>query len=127
MVALIERKREVVISGHAIAPQGTVMFETKKLITVALVIEWETGVVLNAEATFMTRLCNDFFKEIVIGKNFVEDYEQIKYQVQRDLHVDSKKALLKALSVANERYKSLWIKEFTQDEQIDVAEVVQNS
>jgi len=127
MFAVIESKRKVVISGHAIAPQGTVLFETKKLITVALVIEWETGVVLNAEATFMTRLCNDFFKEIVIGKNFVEDYEQIKYQVQRDLHVDSKKALLKALSVANERYKSLWIKEFTQDEQLDVALVIQSS
>jgi len=47
--------------------------------------------------------------------------------VQRDLHVDSKKALLKALSVANERYKSLWIKEFTQDEQLDVALVIQSS
>lgn len=122
-----EGKRKVVISGHAIAPQGTVLFETKKLITIALVIEWETGIILNAEATFITRLCNDFFKEIVIGKSLVEDYEQIKDQVQRDLHVDTKKALLKALSVANERYKSLWIKEFTQDEQIDVAAVIQNS
>jgi len=89
-----EGKRKVVITGHAIAPQGTVMFETKKLITVALEIEWETGIILNAESTFMTNLCNQFFREIVIGKNFTEDYEQIKEQVVRDIHIDSKKALL---------------------------------
>ena len=123
-----EGKRKVVITGHAIAPQGTVMFETKKLITVALEIEWETGIILNAESTFMTNLCNQFFREIVIGKNFTEDYEQIKEQVVRDIHIDSKKALLKALSVANERYKSLWIKEFTQEQEtLEVAAVFQQS
>jgi len=107
-------RRRVVVSGHAIAPQGTVLYETKKMITMVLEIDWETGIILNAETTFMTSLCNNFFKEIVLGKNIPDDIDMIKERVQRDMNVDSKKALLKAFSVVSERFQLAKMNEFAQ-------------
>lgn len=110
----MDDNRRVIISGHAIAPQGTVLYETKKLITVVLELDWESGTILDAETTFMTALCNDFFNSLIVNKKLPDQFEQIRDQIQRDMHVDSKKALIKALSVVNERFQLLKINEFAQ-------------
>jgi len=113
IIANNDNKRRIIISGHAVAPQGTVLYETKKLITVVLEIDWESGEVLDAETTFMTSLANNFFRQLIVGKNLVEDYHKIKELIQRNMHVDTKRALLKALSVIHERYNMLRINEFS--------------
>jgi len=105
-------RRTVVVSGHAIAPQGTVLYENNRMITVVLELDWETGIIINAETTFMTAICNNYFKEILLGKNLLDDIDMIKERIQRDINVDSKKALLKALSVVSERFQILRINEF---------------
>ncbi|HHV65385.1 MAG TPA: DUF3870 domain-containing protein [Peptococcaceae bacterium] len=114
MISMNENtKRRVIVSGHAVAPQGTVLYETKKLITVVLEIDWETGIVLDAETTFMTSLSNTFLKEIIVGRKLPEDFDTIKDLIQRDVILDSRKALIKALSVVNSRFQLLKMNEFS--------------
>jgi len=108
-----EFRRKVIVSGHAIAPKGTVLYERNKLITVALEIEWETGIVLNAETTFITSVCNEFIKKLIIGKSILTDYDYVRKEIINNFNVDSKKSLLKALSIVLERFQQLQLNERT--------------
>lgn len=102
-----EFRRKVIVSGHAIAPKGTVLYERNKLVTVALEIDWETGIVLNAETTFITSICNDFIKRLIIGKSILTDYDYVRKEINDNFNVDSKKSLIKALSIVLERFQQL--------------------
>lgn len=113
-----EPKRKIIVSGHAIAPKGTVLYERNKLITVVLELDWETGTVLDAETTFMTKLANDFLKKSIIGKSIMTDFDSIRNQINDNINVDSKKSLLKALSIIIERFHQLRRNEHFQAMQI---------
>ncbi|MDA8228074.1 MAG: DUF3870 domain-containing protein [Desulfitobacterium hafniense] len=104
---MLGQRKTLVVTGHAVAPKGTVLHERNKLMTVALELDWESGEILDADTTFITRLCKDYLKNLLQGKKILLDQDNIRNQIETTFHVDSQKALLKALGVATERYRSL--------------------
>ncbi|WP_083476569.1 DUF3870 domain-containing protein [Moorella stamsii] len=96
-------RRKVIVTGHAMAPKGTVLYERNKLISVAVEIDWESGEILNVDSTFATSLCNNFLRYLLVGKNILEK-DKIRKEIEDNFLVTSQKSLLKALEMVRERY-----------------------
>lgn len=104
-------RRKIIVTGHAMAPKGTVLYERNKLISIAVEIDWESGEILNVDSTFATALCNDFLRYLLVGKNLLKEEDKIIKEIENNFIVTSQKSLLKALEIAGERYRLLRTKQ----------------
>lgn len=98
-------KKHILVTGFAQLPKGTPLTEMQKIFACSLVIDRTDGTIVDASFTFLMELTENFLKQLVIGKKFPEDWEEIQYQINDQYLVHTQGAVIQALRVAFERYQ----------------------
>lgn len=99
-------KNKVFISGYAKLPTGITASELYKVIVVGLLIEKDSGRIVDAECSLVTDLAKQMFKEITVNKN-INDIESIEKVFVECYYGSAKKAVISALKTCYEKYNQI--------------------
>jgi hypothetical protein len=94
---------KVFVTGYARLPQGITATELYKVVGVGLTISKQSGVILDADCSLVTRTGKEFFKETVKGHN-INEIELIVKQFERNYLGHAKRAIITALRTAHKRF-----------------------
>ena len=97
---------EIFVTGYAKLPKGITAAEFYKVIAVGLIIDRQTGTILDGDCSLVTRVAKEFFRELVVGKN-IDNYEEIHSLFMKKYYGSAKKALISALKICSEKYKQI--------------------
>lgn len=92
-------------TGHAKLPSGSALYEFLKIISCALIIHLETGKVLNASFTTLSPMTGAYVSSLLIGWSVHEGMEVLEQKFDKHCYITSKKAFLKAIEIACQKYK----------------------
>jgi len=96
----------IFISGYAKLPKGITASELYGVIVVGLLINRNTGEILDAEASLVTDVARTFFKNHLIGEN-INNIDFIE-KTFRDCYFGSaRKAIISALRTCYEKYSQV--------------------
>lgn len=77
------------------------------MLFVGFVIDKKTDIIVDVEATMALQLSNKFIKSLLIGKNFVKDYDEIIKAFETRYLGKSQKALILAYKDALKKYENI--------------------
>lgn len=100
----IEPLNTVLVTAYAKAPQGSSMYEIYKHAGVVLEIEKTTHKIVDAEVTFITKLAQKYFENLVIGYNFTSDLAPLIEHIEKHYLAPSSNSVIVALKAAQKRY-----------------------
>jgi hypothetical protein len=96
-------KNQVFVTGYAKLPQGITASEMYSVICIGILVERESGIILDAECSLVTNLARRVFKELVLGKD-LREIDDIEVDFVEVYHGSAKKALISALRTCHEKY-----------------------
>lgn len=94
-------------AGHAQLPGGSDLHEEYKYLSIHMVIDIETGTVLDSAISTYNQMHSDFFSEILRDKSLDNDLEMILMQIEKTVHTPTKRALITAIQVLFNRYRDV--------------------
>lgn len=97
---------KVFVSGYAKLPSGITASELYKIIVVGLVVDRETGLIIDGECSLVTGIAKRFFSDIVVNKN-LNNIEEIEQEFIDVYYGSAKKALISAMKTCYERYNQI--------------------
>lgn len=103
---MIILKNEVFVTGYAKLPQGITASELYTVICVGLLVDKETGIILDAECSLVTSLARRIFKELVVNHN-LKDIEEIEAGFIKHYYGSAKKALVSAMRTCHEKFNQI--------------------
>jgi len=98
--------KKVFVTGYAKLPQGITAREMYTVICVGMLVDKESGEVVDAECSLVTSLAKRVFHELVVGKN-INDVDAIEKGFVECYYGSAKKALISALRTCHEKYKQI--------------------
>lgn len=102
---LVNKDEEILITGYAKLPKGITASEMYGgIIAVGLVVNRESGEIIDSDCTLITRVAKDFVNKIVIGRN-LNNLEAIEENLQNNYLGSAKKAIISALRICQEKYR----------------------
>jgi hypothetical protein len=99
---------EIFVTGYAKLPKGITATELYHVIAVGLIVDKETGIIVDADCSLVTRVAKEFFKELVVGQN-LNDCQELHALFKDKYYGSAKKALLSALKTCNEKFKQITV------------------
>lgn len=96
----------VLFSGYAKLPAGITASEIYKLIGIIVVVDINTGVVLEADCTLATALARKHVSEAIVGYNLNEGCDHLQQILERVYQGSAKKAVATALRIIYDKYRS---------------------
>jgi hypothetical protein len=96
-------KNQVFVTGYAKLPQGITASELYHVICIGLLVERDTGIIVDAECSLVTNLARRVFKELVLNKN-LRKINDIEKEFSEVYYGSAKKALISALKTCHEKY-----------------------
>ena len=72
---------EILITGYAKLPQGITAQELYSVIAVGLVVEKNSGVIIDSDCSLATQLAKNFVKKILVGSS-LNDIDNIEKKNQ---------------------------------------------
>ncbi len=110
--------RDVVFfTGYAKLPRGITASELFEVVGVGMEIDVRTGTIVDAECTLATRLGRRFFRRLVVGRNIDTGLTALIGEIERRYQGSAQKAIITALKIICEKYRSYRAKEGTVTEQ----------
>jgi len=97
---------EIFVTGYAKLPKGITATELYSVVAVGLIVNKETGVIIDADCSLVTRVAKNFFNKLVVGKN-IKDYDTIYEDFKQHYYGSAKKALISAMKTCHEKYKQI--------------------
>ncbi|GAB6085586.1 DUF3870 domain-containing protein [Alkaliphilus crotonatoxidans] len=97
---------EIFISGYAKLPGGTTAEELYKVVAVGFLIDKNTGKILDADCSLVTRVAKDHVRRILVGKNILE-FEEIEKAFNEYYFGSVKKALISSTKRCHEKFKMI--------------------
>lgn len=85
-------KKTVFISGYAKPPEGTTIKEVYKVICIGLLLDGESGKIIDADCTLETTTARDVVKDILIDKN-INNLDEIIQEIKTRYWGHAKKLL----------------------------------
>jgi|tagenome__1003787_1003787.scaffolds.fasta_scaffold16267967_1 hypothetical protein len=95
----------VLITGFAQLPKGTTLSERYKTITAVLVINVDTGIIEDAEFTFLADLTNYYLTSLVRGYDLKNGINPLIDILRSRLLIPSQGAVIQSIKSAWDRYK----------------------
>lgn len=92
----------VFITGYAKLPNGITAQELYSVVAVGLLVDINTGIIVEADCTLVTATAKRFFKENLLGVD-VTNYDDIEKLFNSRYYGSAKKALLSALRICGEK------------------------
>lgn len=99
-------KNEVFVTGYAKLPQGITASELYTVICVGLLVDRESGVILDAECSLVTSLAKRVFKTLVVDQN-IREIELIEKKFVDHYFGSAKKALISAMRTCHEKFSQI--------------------
>lgn len=96
-----------IVSGSAMLPKGTGVSEDRKYISVVWEVDWEKGIILNAEFNTLTSLLGGWLAKLLKGYDLGQGIDPLFNQIEERCHIVSQRAFIKALEAAYQRYMDL--------------------
>lgn len=100
--------KTIFIGGYAKLPAGITASEIYKVVGVGLVVNPETGIIVDADCTLATRTGRSFVAELLMGRKLAEDLDFIIEELRLRYHGTAQKALITALKAASEKFRALY-------------------
>ena len=97
---------EILVTGYAKLPQGITATELYTIVGISILLERDTGLILDLDCTLATEVARAFVKRIVIGKH-LNNVEEIEACFEKSYFGSAKKALISGIRNCNERYLQL--------------------
>lgn len=95
----------VLFSGYAKLPSGITASEFSKIIGICVLINVDTGVIVEADCTLATNLARNHVAGIITGYNFNDGPDALIRRVERLYQGNAKKAIITAIRIVYEKYK----------------------
>lgn len=99
---------KVFVTGYAKLPQGITASEMYHVICLGLLVEKETGEIIDAECSLVTSLAKRVFRELVVGKD-IKKMNDIEKDFVKVYYGSAKKALISAMRTCHEKYLQISI------------------
>lgn len=99
-------KNEVFVTGYAKLPQGITASELYTVICVGLLVDYNTGVILDAECSLVTSLAKRVFKSLVVDRD-INDIDAIEKEFVDHYFGSAKKALISAMRTCHEKFNQI--------------------
>lgn len=99
-------KNEVFVTGYAKLPQGITASELYTVICIGLLVDKETGIILDAECSLVTNLAKSVFKSLVVDQD-LNDIEAIEAGFLKHYYGSAKKALISAMRTCHEKLNQI--------------------
>lgn len=97
---------EILITGYAKLPQGITAKELYSVIAVGLIVEKNSGVIIDSDCSLATVLAKDFVKKILVSTN-INDVESIEKKFKKYYYGSARKAIISAVKTCAEKYKQI--------------------
>lgn len=96
--------RKHIFAGHAQLPNGTDVYESYKFISVLMIVDIDTGTILDSDISIYNPMHKNFIVEILKGKSLDTDLEKIFKEIERTVHTPTRRALINAIQTLHNRY-----------------------
>ncbi len=96
-------KDKVFVTGYAKLPQGITASEMYHVICLGLLVERDTGIIVDAECSLVTSLAKRVFHDLVVNKD-IKKINDIEKEFCRVYYGSAKKALISSLRTCHEKY-----------------------
>ena len=94
---------EIFVTGYAKLPQGITATELYTVIAVGMLVDANTGDILDIDCSLVTSVARDFVKKLICGKN-LNDLDEIEDLFNDKYHGSARKALISAFRTCSEKY-----------------------
>lgn len=94
----------VLFSGYARLPSGTVSSELYGVMALVLLVDIQTGQIVEADCTLSTRLAERFVNQLLVGQNLNDNPEGLIRKINLVYQGSAKKALITALRTIIDKY-----------------------
>lgn len=99
------QRKHILFSGYAKLPTGITASEIYKVIGVVLLIDEDTGNILEADCTLATAVARNHVSSILIGRS-ITNPENLVRIVDTTYHGSAKKAIITAIRIIYDKYRS---------------------
>jgi hypothetical protein len=99
-------ENEILVTGYARLPQGITATELYSIVAVGLIVDRESGVILDADCSLVTDVAKSFVRRLLKGHN-LSDMEEIERLFTKHYFGSAKKALITAVKTCQEKYKTI--------------------
>lgn len=106
---------EIFISGYAKLPGGTTAEELYKVVAVGFSIDKNTGRILDADCSLVTRVAREHVRKILVGKNILE-LDEIERAFNEHYFGTVRKALISSTKRCHEKFKMILNQEEEEEE-----------
>lgn len=97
--------KRILFSGYAKLPTGITASEVYKVIGVVLIIDEDTGTILEADCTLATEVARMHVSEILTGK-LITNPDNLVRVVDKTYQGSAKKAIITAIRIIFDKYRS---------------------
>lgn len=97
------KRKHLFISGYAKLPSGTTAAELYKVVAVGILVDRESGQIMDADCSLVTSVAKEHVKDILVGNNILHIAEIEKEFIERYFG-SAKKALISAVRKCHEKY-----------------------
>ncbi|XEQ92852.1 hypothetical protein SCACP_17030 [Sporomusa carbonis] len=97
--------KRILFSGYAKLPTGITASEVYKVIGVVLLIDEDTGMILEADCTLATAVARNHVSSILVGKSIAMP-DQLVSIVDKTYQGSAKKAIITAIRIIHDKYRS---------------------
>jgi hypothetical protein len=97
--------KRILFSGYAKLPTGITASEIYKVIGVVLVIDEDSGIILEADCTLATAVARNHVSGILMGKSITNPDNLVRI-VDKTYQGSAKKAVITAIRIIYDKYRS---------------------
>lgn len=97
---------EILITGYAKLPQGITAKELYSVIAVGVIVEKQTGVIIDSDCSLATKIAKDFVHSILKGCS-LNDIDYIEKKFKKYYYGSARKAIISAVKTCAEKYKQI--------------------
>lgn len=101
---MVYPKNTVYIIGNAQSQQKNPITHIYNMFFIGLVVDRETGYIVDAGASGTIPITSEFIKSIFVGKNIEKDGDEIASEVETRYFGSSQKAIMVAFKDAQKKY-----------------------
>ncbi|MEG6586433.1 DUF3870 domain-containing protein [Dendrosporobacter sp. 1207_IL3150] len=96
----------VLFSGYAKLPTGITASELYKIIGVIVLVNMDTGKIVEADCTLATQLARKHVSAALVGHNLTDGPDQLSNLIDKIYQGNAKKAIITALRIIYDKYRS---------------------
>ena len=96
----------VLFSGYAKLPAGITASELYKTVAITVLVNVETGLIIEADCTLATHLASKYISHAINGYNLNDGPEPLCHIIDRIYQGNAKKAITTAIRIICDKYRN---------------------